>query len=117
MARRDAEEYYLLYQWGLGAKGGSVSGCHRLSESSCCEDAPANCLLSEAEWLRIEKALLEFKKYFPDSYDVVEARFVKGLFQEEIFLRFKIKYPQMRASLDDARMWVMSRFFQESIAA
>lgn len=117
MASHDEDRYYLLYQWGLGARGGAVSGIHRISESSCCDDAPANCLLSEQEWLRVERALLEFKKVFPDFYDVVEARFVKGMYHEEIFLKFRIKRPQLVASLDGARMWVLSRFYQFSDAA
>lgn len=117
MAARDEERYFLLYQWGLGARGGAVSGCGRVSESSCCDDPPAKCSLIDDEWERVEAALLELKIVFPKTYDVVRARFVEGLYQEEIFHRFSIKYPQLRAHLDDARMWVLSRYYQKNKAA
>jgi len=117
MAARDEERYFLLYQWGLGARGGSVSGYGRVNEGSCCDDAPAQCSLSDDEWQRIESALLELKIVFPKTYDIVQARFVGGLFHEELFLRFSIKYPQLKAHLDDARMWVLSRYFQKNRAA
>jgi hypothetical protein len=114
---RDEERYFLLYQWGLGARGGSVAGCVRVNEGSCCDDPPASCALSEHEWERVEAALLELKIVFPKTYEVVEARFVNGLYHEELFLRFSIKYPQLKAHLDDARMWVLSRYYQKNKAA
>lgn len=116
MAARDEDRYFLLYQWGLGARGGSVAGYGRVNES-CCDDPFVQCSLIDEEWERVEAALLELKIVFPKTYEVVRARFVEGLYQEEIFYRFSIKYPQLRGHLDDARMWVLSRYYQKNIAA
>lgn len=116
MAARDSDRYFLLEQWGLGARGGAVAGYVRANES-CCDDFYQECSLTDEEWRRIEAAMCDLRKDFPQTYEIVRARYVENLFQEEILLRFSIKYHQLKTHFEGALMWVLSRYYQKNKVA